>query len=70
LSLQVQSVVINRYIERKGDIAKGIGFFARTLICRPFSTQGYRQITNPVVSSEHLPVFHERLMEIVNESIE
>ncbi|EKN3735845.1 MULTISPECIES: YfjI family protein [Enterobacterales] len=69
LSLQVQPVVINRYIERKGDVAKGIGFFARTLICHPFSTQGYRQITNPVVSSEHLPVFHERLMEIVNESI-
>lgn len=68
-SLQVQPVVINRYIERKGDVAKGIGFFARTLICRPFSTQGYRQITNPVVSSEHLPVFHERLMEIVTESI-
>ncbi|UCQ53887.1 DUF3987 domain-containing protein [Edwardsiella tarda] len=69
LSLQVQPVVINRYIERKGDVAKGIGFFARTLISRPFSTQGYRQITNPVVSSEHLPLFHERLMEIVNESI-
>ncbi|WP_263068387.1 YfjI family protein [Enterobacter huaxiensis] len=69
LSLQVQPVVINRYIERKGDVAKGIGFFARTLINRPFSTQGYRQITNPVVSSEHLPLLHERLMEIVNESI-
>ncbi|ELY6247418.1 DUF3987 domain-containing protein [Cronobacter universalis] len=69
LSLQVQPVVINRYIERKGDVAKGIGFFARTLISRPFSTQGYRQITNPVISSEHLPLFHERLMEIVNDGI-
>jgi hypothetical protein len=39
------------------------------LICQPGSTQGSRQITSPVVSSEHLPVFHQRLMEIVNESI-
>lgn len=38
-------------------------------MCQPGSTQGYRQITNPVVSSEHLPVFHLRLMGIVNESI-
>jgi hypothetical protein len=31
--------------------------------------QGSRKSTSPVVSSEHLPVFHQRLMEIVNESI-
>jgi hypothetical protein len=33
-----------------------IGFFARCLICQPDSKQGYRQITNPVISSEYLPV--------------
>lgn len=36
LSLQVQSVVINRYIERKGDIAKGIGFLLVHLFVVPF----------------------------------
>ncbi|MEX0574256.1 DUF3987 domain-containing protein, partial [Enterobacter cloacae subsp. cloacae] len=70
LSLMVQPDVFKKgYLERKGDTAKGIGFFARCLMCQPSSTQGYRQITSPVVSSEHLPVFHKRLMEIVNESI-
>ncbi|HHH0459108.1 TPA: YfjI family protein [Yersinia enterocolitica] len=69
LALMVQPDVFKGYVERKGDMAKGIGFFARCLICQPWSKQGYRQITNPVESTEHLPVFHERLMEIVNESI-
>lgn len=39
------------------------------MICQPGSTQGNRQITSPVVSNEHLPVFHQRLIDIVNESI-
>ena len=70
LALMVQPDVFKKgYLERKGDTAKGIGFFARCLMCRPGSTQGYRQITSPVVSNEHLPIFHQRLMEIVNESI-
>ncbi|MGM3190476.1 YfjI family protein [Dickeya dadantii subsp. dieffenbachiae] len=69
LSLMIQPDVFKGYIERKGDMAKGIGFFARCLMCQPGSTQGYRQITSSVVSSEHLPIFHQRLMEIVNESI-
>ncbi|EKN4007419.1 DUF3987 domain-containing protein [Yersinia pseudotuberculosis] len=69
LALMVQPDVFKRYQERKGDIAKGIGFFARCLMCQPSSTQGCRQITSPVVSSEHLPVFHQRIMDIVNESI-
>ena len=37
--------------------------------CQPDSKQGYRQITNPVISSEYLPVFHSRLIDIVNDSI-
>ncbi|HEN3279202.1 TPA: DUF3987 domain-containing protein [Yersinia enterocolitica] len=69
LSLMVQPDVFNGYLERKGDMAKGIGFFARCLICHPGSTQGNRQITSPVVSTEHLPIFHQRIMEIVNECI-
>ncbi|AUQ26505.1 MULTISPECIES: YfjI family protein [Dickeya] len=68
-SLMVQPDAFKGYIERKGDMAKAIGYFARCLVCQPGSTQGYRQITSPVVSSEHLPIFHQRLIDIVNESI-
>lgn len=69
LSLMVQPNIFKGYIKRKGDMAKGIGFFARCLICQPGSTQGNRQITSPVVSTEYPPIFHQRLMKIVNESI-
>ncbi|MBN3064897.1 DUF3987 domain-containing protein [Pectobacterium aquaticum] len=69
VSLMVQPDIFNRFIERKGNMAKGSGFFARCLICKPCSTQGRRQITNPVVSNEHLPLFHKRLLEIVDENI-
>ncbi|WJM79880.1 YfjI family protein [Pectobacterium brasiliense] len=69
VSLMVQPDIFTRFIERKGNIAKGSGFFARCLICKPCSTQGRRQITNPVVSNEHLPLFHKRLLEIVDENI-
>lgn len=69
LALMVQPDVFKGYLQRKGEAAKGIGFFARCLICQPDSTQGSRKISSPVVSSEHLPVFHQRLMEIVNDNI-
>ncbi|ELE6476312.1 YfjI family protein [Enterobacter hormaechei] len=69
LSVMLQPVIFKAYQERKGDMAKGVGFFARCLICQPDSTQGYRQISSPVTSSEHLPVFHKRLMEIITENL-
>lgn len=69
LSLMLQPVIFRAYQERKGDMAKGIGFFARCLICQPESTQGYRQITSPVTSTEHLPVFHQRLMAVITENL-
>lgn len=69
LSVMLQPVIFKAYLERKGDMAKGVGFFARCLICQPDSTQGYRQISSPVTSSEHLPVFHKRLMEIITENL-
>ncbi|HAK9881612.1 YfjI family protein [Escherichia coli] len=69
LSLMVQPDIFKDYLERKGDIAKGVGFLARCLICQPNSTQGQRTINNSAFSSEHLPMFHNRLIKIVNEGI-
>ncbi|ELE9685642.1 DUF3987 domain-containing protein [Enterobacter kobei] len=69
LSLMVQPEVFTAYLERRGEQAKGVGFFARSLICLPTSTQGTRLIESPVISREHLPVFHRRLMDIATESL-
>ncbi|HAV2163263.1 TPA: DUF3987 domain-containing protein [Enterobacter cloacae] len=69
LSAMLQPVIFRAYQESNGEMAKGIGFFARALLCQPDSTQGYRKITSPVTSTEHLPVFHQRLMEIITENM-
>lgn len=69
LSLMVQPEVFTAYLERRGEQAKGVGFFSRSLICLPTSTQGTRLIETPVTSREHLPIFHRRLMDIATESL-
>ena len=69
LSLMVQPEMFTAYLERRGEQAKGVGFFARSLICLPTSTQGTRLIESPVISREYLPVFHRRLMHIATESL-
>lgn len=69
LSLMVQPVGFRRFIEYKGDIAKGIGFFSRCIISQPSSKQGYRQITDSAFSNEHLLKLHTRLIYIIKDSI-
>ncbi len=67
ISISVQSSILNDYLIRQGDKARGSGFLARFLVCYPPSTQGTRYITNPVTSTEHLPVFYERMKAILHE---
>ncbi|ARB86521.2 MULTISPECIES: YfjI family protein [Yersinia] len=70
LSLMVQLTILQRFIERKGKMAHDVGFFPRCLICKPESTQGYREITGSSMSTVNLTRFHNRLTEMLNESIE
>ncbi len=42
MGLQVQPQVLDGFVQRTGGLAKGIGYFARFLFCRPDSTQGRR----------------------------
>ncbi|MBN3262174.1 YfjI family protein [Pectobacterium brasiliense] len=70
LSLLVQLSILKKFLERKGEMAHDVGFFPRCLICKPESTQGYRQITGARISTDKLSRFHNRLTEMLNESIE
>lgn len=40
--LQAQPVVFKRFVVKQGEQALGNGFFARVLVCWPYSTQGQR----------------------------
>jgi hypothetical protein len=68
-SLMVQPEIFEKFVESRGEEARSIGFFARTLIAYPLSTQGFRLRISPV-RNEHLPKFHQRVSELLNQSRE
>ncbi|MBN3777355.1 DUF3987 domain-containing protein [Burkholderia sp. Ac-20345] len=48
MSLMVQPIVFDRFLERKGELAKGIGFMSRVLLSRPDTPYGKRIIDTSV----------------------
>ncbi|NIZ75186.1 DUF3987 domain-containing protein, partial [Escherichia coli] len=68
--LMVQPGLFDRYMERKGSVARDSGFLARCLISKPATTQGKRFINGAVIPGGSLTAFHERLMELARGSIE
>lgn len=66
-SLMVQPSAFRAYMERRGDEARGIGYFSRYLVGWPASTQGQRFISGHEGAWKHLPVFHARMKELLEE---
>lgn len=48
IGIGVQPGVFNEYLERKGELGKASGFFARALVFYPKSTQGTRLLSHDV----------------------
>lgn len=71
--LMVQPGLFEQYVKRQGVQARSSGFFARTLICQPASTIGYRssdQNQEESNTDESLSWFHARVMTFLRKSIE
>lgn len=66
MSLMVQPVIMQKFIEKKGEEARGTGLFARFLICDPVSTQGFRQIDQFEKPSQNLSLFKSKIKSIIN----
>ncbi|WP_374556443.1 YfjI family protein [Aquitalea pelogenes] len=67
LSLMIQPTVFERFIERKGDIARGIGFFPRTLISQPETLYGQRTINESTTrATEWIEKFNARVLQLLN----
>lgn len=64
--LQVQEAPLREFVLKTGDLARGTGFFARFLFCRPESTQGFRPFTEPPFYMPALEAFNDRLYEILD----
>lgn len=66
-TIMIQAKIFAAFMEKKGEIARGIGFLARSLITYPRSTQGTRFV-NGVQNSNlpHLALFHARITEMLS----
>lgn len=64
ISVSVQPGVMRDFIERKGNEARDIGFWARALIFTPTSTQGTRFEYGVKPGHEAMERFNERIIEL------
>lgn len=69
ISWMVQPVVFKRFMERKGEDARGIGFLARCLVCYPLSTQGTRFLRSLPENLDAIQQFSDRIFELLNDQI-
>lgn len=67
VSYMVQRQVLKELLDRRGDVMRGSGHWARYLIGCPASTQGTRYTYQLDKEWHHLPKFHERMRELLEE---
>ncbi|MCO5399754.1 YfjI family protein [Ralstonia soli] len=67
VSYQVQPAVLKELLDRRGDVMRGSGHWARYLVGCPTSTQGIRFTYRLTNEWRHLPRFHECMRDVLNE---
>ena len=70
ISWMVQPSIFRRFMERKGEDARGIGFLARCLVSYPSSTQGTRFLRSIPENLDAIQSFKERIRELLEDQIE
>ena len=69
IGLQIQEAALLDFMRRGGDLARGIGFFARYLIAWPESTQGTRFYKPAPQHWPALAAFNQRMSELLNRPV-
>ncbi|OZB70775.1 MAG: hypothetical protein B7X33_02590, partial [Lysobacterales bacterium 13-68-4] len=67
VSIMTQSAPLRAYMEKRGSVAKGSGHWARYLVGWPATKQGSRWVNQNELVWEHLPKFHERVGELLEQ---
>jgi hypothetical protein len=65
ISMMVQPMVMNQYLAKHGEASRGTGFWARWLIARSPSIQGFRSSTEAQPTLSGLVPFHARISELL-----
>ena len=66
MSLAVQPEVLDQFLSKGGDMARGIGFIARSLLCYPESKQGDRPYRNAPKTFPAVDLLNNRMVSILD----
>jgi hypothetical protein len=66
--LSIQPGPFQEYRERKSDLAKTAGLWARTLVCGPHSNIGYREISSREQSSSYPESYIKRIRKLIKKT--
>ncbi|ART63156.1 YfjI family protein [Kushneria marisflavi] len=67
LALMTQPSVVDRFLNKRGDEARGMGFLARFLVVKPQKMSGNRTI-EPIGHLPHIDKFNRRIKEILEQT--
>lgn len=67
--LQAQAAAVRSFTKQSGDLARGIGFWARCLMAWPKSTQGHRPYKEPRSQAPALDKFSRRIGALLEEPL-
>jgi hypothetical protein len=70
VGLMVQETVLRGFVNRTGDLAKGIGYFARFLFSQPESTMGTRFYTEPTANMPALRRFQAKVAALLDVEVQ
>lgn len=68
--LSIQPGPLQEYRDRKSDLAKAAGLWARTLVCGPLSTIGFRHISRDQNTDSEPTRYLARIRELIEKSFE
>jgi hypothetical protein len=68
VSIMVQEEVFDQFWKKRGDVADGSGHLARYLVAWPTSNVGFRRMMTEDHIWAHLPAFHQRISELLDEA--
>ncbi|MFC6189896.1 YfjI family protein [Pseudoxanthomonas mexicana] len=68
VSFMVQEEVFEQFMDKRGRITRGSGHLARYLVAWPASTVGFRRMTLGDHVWVHLPAFHRRVSELLEQA--
>lgn len=67
VAIMTQWAIFEEFVESHGKVARGSGHWARYLVGKPTSTQGMRFMSHADPIWMHLPAFHGRVTELLDE---